>query len=176
MNHYGQRAMRHWQTHRPEAFAQLPNPQEYFTTMGERIATTVADLIPTLAGADHPGEEYLEKVARLNEARLRAEEIAMEDEGAQASPELSREEWEDTTSETTDSLLDWAWKMKDQLDGDADHGLTWEDSERRWLLPLTFLQEMAAAQSPLEYLREHSSIWETSVENRWARDSNRPAR
>jgi hypothetical protein len=34
MNQYGTRAKEHWQHHRPQAYAALTNPEEYFTQMG----------------------------------------------------------------------------------------------------------------------------------------------
>ena len=44
MNQYGTRAKEHWQHHRPQAYAALTNPEEYFTQMGEEIATAIAFL------------------------------------------------------------------------------------------------------------------------------------
>ena len=171
MNRYGLRAKAHWEQFRPSAYAQLEDPGMYFTEMGEDIAGMVADLIPQLAGKDVPGESYLEKVARLNSAKSQAEEIATHECGMYPEPELSRTEWEDTTGETDINLIDWAFHMKMQEEGLEDFHLDWEESQRRWLLPMTFLEGMARAAAPLEYLEEHEQVWLASVEARWRRAS-----
>jgi hypothetical protein len=74
MNQYGWRAQRYWQEYLPERFAQIDNPEEFFTDLGEQMAQQVDELAFALAGPDLPGEGYLEKVGRLNMARLSAEE------------------------------------------------------------------------------------------------------
>ena len=73
MNRYGQQAMEHWQTTMPEQLAQLENPQQHFTTLGEDIATAVEDLARELAGNAPPEEGYLQRVQRLTTARFDAE-------------------------------------------------------------------------------------------------------
>ena len=66
--------MTHWQRWRPEAYRQLPSPEEFFSTLGRTLADEIGDLAYDLEGSDTPGEGYLEKVGRLNMARLMAEE------------------------------------------------------------------------------------------------------
>ena len=44
---------------------------------GEQAESQVQQLAATLAGPDQPGEEYLQKVGRLNMARLQAEEAVL---------------------------------------------------------------------------------------------------
>lgn len=79
MNRYGQRALNHWRQFLPERYSQIPKPEDYFSTLGEEAETQIQDLELQLAGRDTPGEGYLEKVGRLNMARLRAEEMVMAD-------------------------------------------------------------------------------------------------
>ncbi len=74
MNRYGTIAMKHWRTWRPEAYRQLPNPEDFFSTLGETLADEIVDLAFDLRQPDRPGEDYLEKVGRLNMDRLMAEE------------------------------------------------------------------------------------------------------
>ena len=74
MNKYGRIAMTHWRTWRPEAYHELPNPEEFFSTLGETLADEIVDLAVDMRQPDTPGEGYLEKVGRLNMARLMAEE------------------------------------------------------------------------------------------------------
>ena len=35
MNPYGAQARQHWQTHLPERFAQIQDPETFFTDLGE---------------------------------------------------------------------------------------------------------------------------------------------
>jgi hypothetical protein len=74
MNRYGTRAQEYWQTHLPSRYAQIDNPIAYFTTLGEEMAAQINSLALSLAGDDPAGEAYLQKVGRLNMARLQAEE------------------------------------------------------------------------------------------------------
>lgn len=77
MNRYGQLARKHWQDTAPERYAALPDPEEFFSTMGDEVESRVQELATALAGLDPTGEGYLEKVGRLNMARLQAEEAAL---------------------------------------------------------------------------------------------------
>lgn len=74
MNHYGAQARKHWQEYLPRRYATLSDPSSYFSTLGEQAATQIADRARELAGPDQPGEGYLAKVGRLNNAKMRAEE------------------------------------------------------------------------------------------------------
>lgn len=74
MNQYGTMAMRHWRDWLPERFEQIDNPREFFSTLGEQLAEQIEELADQLAGADSPGECYLDEVGRLNVARKQAEE------------------------------------------------------------------------------------------------------
>jgi hypothetical protein len=73
MNRYGTQAMRHWQQTDPARYHQIPDPQEFFTQLGEQVESEIQTLANALAGPDRPGETYMEKVGRLNMARFNAE-------------------------------------------------------------------------------------------------------
>jgi len=77
MNKYGQIAKKHWIEFRPMALAELPESEEFFSTLGEQMQAQILDLAYKLAGKDTPGEGYLEKVGRLNAAKMQAEEIVL---------------------------------------------------------------------------------------------------
>lgn len=77
MNQYGAMARRHWARWLPERYAAISDPDSFFSSIGQEAATRIADLALDLAGSDPPGEGYLEKVGRLNMARLQAEEIVL---------------------------------------------------------------------------------------------------
>jgi hypothetical protein len=74
MNKYGSLAMSHWEQHQPDRYQAIPDKQAFFTQLGEQAEQEIQQLEDTLAGPDRPGESYLEKVGRLNMARLAAEE------------------------------------------------------------------------------------------------------
>ena len=73
MNRYGTQAMRHWQQTDPARYDAIPNPEEFFTQLGEQVESEIQALADALAGPDRPGETYMEKVGRLNMARFNAE-------------------------------------------------------------------------------------------------------
>jgi hypothetical protein len=74
MNRYGRLAMRHWRKHDPERYARIQDPEDFFSTLGQQVESSIQELATHLAGPDPPEEGYLEKVGRLNMARLQAEE------------------------------------------------------------------------------------------------------
>jgi hypothetical protein len=81
MNRYGVRALEHWEKWLPERFREISHPQTYFSTLGEEIEQKIDELSQHLAGDDPPGEDYIEKLGRLNMARRDAEEQVMREMG-----------------------------------------------------------------------------------------------
>jgi hypothetical protein len=79
MNQYGAQAKRHWARWLPNRYSQIPDPEAFFTDLGEQVWARVDELSRALAGEDPPGETYMEKLGRLNMARLNAEEAAMKE-------------------------------------------------------------------------------------------------
>lgn len=109
MNSYGTQAKAHWQRWLPTRYASLPDPESFFTELGQRVETRIGDLMMELTGPDQPEEGYLEKVGRLNNARARATEIVLR-ESVLLDPEPGTEEMvTDPTSEPVDApmLTDW---------------------------------------------------------------------
>lgn len=74
MNRFGQQAMRHWATHLPSRYARIPDPAEFFATLGREIADEIATLSAQLAALEPPEPTYLAEVGRLNRVRSQAEE------------------------------------------------------------------------------------------------------
>lgn len=79
MNQYGTMAERYFRQSRPVAYAAIGDKDTFFTNLGEQVADQVDELATRLAGPDSPGEGYLEKVGRLNVARLQAQEKVLAD-------------------------------------------------------------------------------------------------
>jgi hypothetical protein len=77
MNQYATMARDHWARWLPGRYAQIPDPDTFFASLGEEVAQQIGDLMMDLAGDDPPGEGYLAKVGRLNMARLQAEEMVL---------------------------------------------------------------------------------------------------
>ncbi len=74
---YARLAERHWRRWLPSRVAKLQNPSSFFSELGEQAATQIEDLTFELAGDDPPGETYMQKLGRLNMARVRAEEMVL---------------------------------------------------------------------------------------------------
>ena len=71
MNHYGAMALRHWQNTRASELATIEDPQQFFTELGEQVATEVRRRAEAIESP--MGEDYLANLAMLNEARTSAE-------------------------------------------------------------------------------------------------------
>lgn len=74
MNQYGRQALNHWRTELPRRFAQIEDPESFFTTLGDEMAAQVDQLTQALAGPDPAQEDFMDKLGRLNAARAAAEE------------------------------------------------------------------------------------------------------
>lgn len=77
MNEYATMARRHWEQWLPERYAQISDPDSFFSSLGQQAAEQIAELMLDLAGDDPPGEDYLTKLGRLNAARDQAREIVL---------------------------------------------------------------------------------------------------
>ena len=73
MNHYGVRAQEHWRTHLPRQLADIPDPEEFFTLLGETAESEIEHRAEALAQLKPPADGYLEEMARLQTARQMAE-------------------------------------------------------------------------------------------------------
>ena len=97
MNTYGKFAQEAWKTTAPAEYALIPDPDQWFESLGEEAAQRVGELMMELAGPDPVGETYLEKVGRLNASKMQAEEIVRAemltpDPSVQQEPEEDEEE------------------------------------------------------------------------------------
>lgn len=81
MNEYGAMARDHWRQWLPSRYAAIEDPDAYFTAFGEEVAADIAGLwaeMSTQAG-NPPGEDFMDRVGRLNALRKQAEEIILGD-------------------------------------------------------------------------------------------------
>ena len=73
MNHYGVRAQEHWRTHLARQLADIPDPEAFFTLLGETAEREIEHRAEALAQLKPPADGYLEEMARLQTARQMAE-------------------------------------------------------------------------------------------------------
>lgn len=107
MNKYGNLLQQQWTTADPTYVSSLSDPTTHFAEMGERVQDEVQELLPSLEGTDQPGETYLQKVGRLNAARLQAEEIVLaEYQPPSQSPEPDEPEaWDEMSHDDQESWI-----------------------------------------------------------------------
>lgn len=74
MSNFEMTARHNWQTLAPTALSQMENPDQFFQTRAQEAQEMFDTILPVLEGPDETGETYLEKVGRLNVARMQAEE------------------------------------------------------------------------------------------------------
>lgn len=75
MNRYGVLAQQHWQKHLPKRFRTLPNPEQFFTELGEQVQERVDELME--AARPSLGPDYLSNLQALNTAKQTAESEAL---------------------------------------------------------------------------------------------------
>lgn len=136
MNRFGKLAQDQWKELAPAAYAMIDDPSRHFSTLGEQAEAAWIELSDELAGPDVPGETYLEKIGRLNNARKRAEEVIQAD---WLTPPSQQQESEPDQLDQTAARM-----MAIELDGDP------EALER---LGIT-LELLGWTQSQLDELRE----------------------
>lgn len=120
MNHYGALALTHWKTHRPTQYAELENPKEFFSQLGEEISQRVQQLRLDLEAAERPilnQMQDLERIGRLNAIRKQAEELVFEDLVWPQAPEGLLPE--DESPETSEPPGDRLWRLGAVLDEDG---------------------------------------------------------
>ena len=104
MNNYGRIANDHWRRWLPTRYAEILDPEAYFSTLGMTVEAQVFELEDQLAGSDPANEGYLEKVARLRSARSRAEEMVLADL-VYLEPEPQTQEPDEDPDESMQSLI-----------------------------------------------------------------------
>ena len=67
MNRYGRLVLEHNRTHRPDAYSQIPDPDDFFTEAGETIATAISDLRDQILDelAKSTGAEIIQRVGHV---------------------------------------------------------------------------------------------------------------
>lgn len=170
MTHYQTLAREHWTRYAPRRTAALPNPDEFFQTLGQEVHHQVTALTARLAGPDRPGESYLEKAGRLGAARLQAEELVLTELVWISSPETTpgqdREAWE--ADRTSDSwLASWAERIQDSPEDQTPSTEELAELAAQWMLPVTFLEALLEAEFPAQYLTENSALLGRAANHRY---------
>ena len=75
MNRYGILARDHWKAHLPERYRALPEPETFFTDLGEQIQERVDELME--ARRPQLDSDYLRNLQNLNWAKKEAEDEAL---------------------------------------------------------------------------------------------------
>lgn len=94
VNRFGRAAESAWRTLAPSAYEAIPDPRAHFSALGIEAVRQWADLWPQLLEPDTPGEDFQTKVGRIENAKLRAEEI-LRAELLTPPPEVQASEPED---------------------------------------------------------------------------------
>jgi hypothetical protein len=108
VNRYGRLAQQHWAKWRPTELSQIPDPEDFFSTLGLQVEEQIEELATALAGDDPGGEDYLEKLGRLRMARFTAESQVLREmvllPPEPGHPEAEEEDDTPTWPATTDWL------------------------------------------------------------------------
>lgn len=154
---YTATARRYWTRYRPVAASQLPDPEAFFHQLGAQIATAVAALSWQMQGPDWPGETHLEKIGRLNAAKMQAEEQVLAELLYSAPPELSpAEELQELLADLPSSEM-----ISDeltQIDLDAEAQADLDEAE-----VVRFTAEQRQRKLELERLRKLMSVDPESI-------------
>ncbi|WAX58515.1 hypothetical protein M6B22_07055 [Jatrophihabitans cynanchi] len=79
MSKYGAMAQRHWRTRLAGRYAAIEDPASFFAELGQEVSDRIAALELDLRGPERPEAEFLSRVGANNMARLRAEEIVLQE-------------------------------------------------------------------------------------------------
>lgn len=79
MNYYGQIALDHTRNHRPGAYSQIPDPEEFFARVGEEIAATISQTRDQILGPPRPDEDLETYRLRSYQALATAQELVLAD-------------------------------------------------------------------------------------------------
>lgn len=79
MNRYGHLAHDLSRSHRPVAYSQIPDPDQFFEIEGDKIALDVTDLRDQLLGPPRTAENLDDYRKRGNQALATAEELILAD-------------------------------------------------------------------------------------------------
>lgn len=99
MNQYGRMALDYTSHSRPTAFAQIEDPERFFTEVGEEIERAIVGVRDQILGDPRPGESPEEYRRRSYQAWGTAEELVLADHWLLvAEPEIG-EDGPDTTDD-----------------------------------------------------------------------------
>ena len=164
--------MEHSRRYAPTRLEALPDPTGFFTSLGLEVQGQVTELARVLAGQDPARENYLQKVARLTAARIRAEEVVMSQMVWVSDPELSleeaREEWEQTRP-SDENLIVWAERMQDSPDL-MPSSVELEEMAKDWALPVQFLEELVATEPPRDHMTRNQAVLKEAATLRFLRE------
>jgi hypothetical protein len=159
VNHFGASAQRFWQNHQPARYAQLTDPETFFTDLGMQVASLSTELASLLAQKEPPRQDYLHEVARLQGARRVAEEIAMRQLVWEGDTDLTltqaREEGASIIPEW-ENLIRWAERISDN-----EETVAWVDildKAQYWAVPVSFIEEMLEADDPRATFRANEPL------------------
>lgn len=156
MNEFGRLAMDHWRRWLPSRFSQIEDPVEFFTSLGQDVATQIDAVEESLLAEPTPSRSggYLAEVGRLTAIRRQAREIVL-NELVWLDPEPGTNP--DEELEPPDGLSRW---MDPQgMPWDRDHPL-WAMREDETVSSAQFLEATAA--------------WEASLRARLAAEDDSP--
>jgi len=77
MNQYGERIQAAWLRLKPDEVAEMLDPEEFFTTLGEQIEEEIVTRAQQMADQEPQKQDYLKEVTRLQTWRMEAESIVM---------------------------------------------------------------------------------------------------
>ncbi|MFK4298578.1 hypothetical protein ABH924_003749 [Arthrobacter sp. GAS37] len=79
MNEHGRHAMETMKNHDPASYAQIEDPETYFTNLGDEMADRILDLTMALTPKRTGEEEFLDVLGAQNMAKFRAREMVYQE-------------------------------------------------------------------------------------------------
>ncbi len=128
MNEYGQLAMDHWKTYRPQEYAQIQHPTNHFAELGETAHDQAIQIEDEIVRTLPTSPDYLTTLANRNQARQTAREIILAE--LLLPPEAEDDELEG--SDPRDAMVD-----PSGMPTDPSHPL-WEDVDNDAISPSEF--------------------------------------
>ena len=77
MNSYGKQLQSHWERYAPQQYAELTDPETYFTELGERVEAEVVETQRRLEATMESNLTYSERASQMRAVRMQAQELVL---------------------------------------------------------------------------------------------------
>ncbi len=125
MGRFANMARQHWQTHLPDAYQRIGDPDQFFQELEDEALDQLEEIEESLRGEEPPNESWVERMGRYQRARQVAEEVVTR-EVILTAPEPSPKESDDSDDQLRDAIEEFQ-RLREQAWAEIDAAQTSSD-------------------------------------------------